>query len=101
MGLLLLSRSTTGAITHQFGTGIQRKRESRLEDAADLAGRRLEQSGNIAQQRSKDIRAGSRATSTRQNKALQQRARAQYLKTFGEYPEDAGYKWDARSARFK
>ena len=91
----------TGAITHQFGTGIQRKRENRLEGAADLAGRRLEQSGNIAQQRSKDIRAGSRATSTRQNKALQQRARAQYLKTFGEYPEDAGYKWDARSARFK
>jgi hypothetical protein len=94
-------KSTTGAITHQFGTGIQRKRESRLEGAADLAGRRLEQTGNIAQQRSKDIRTGSRATSTRQNKALQQRARAQYLKTFGEFPEDAGYKWDARSARFK
>ena len=100
-GIAAPIKSTTGAITRQFGTGIQRKRESRLEGAADLAGRRLEQSGNIAQQRSKDIRAGSRATSTRQNKALQQRARAQYLKTFGEYPEDAGYKWDARSARFK
>jgi hypothetical protein len=91
----------TGAITHQFGTGIQRKRETRLEQTADLAGRRLEQSGQVAQQRTQNIKFSSRTTSTRQNKALQQRARAQYLKTFGEFPEDAGYKWDAKLARFK
>ena len=100
-GIAAPIKGTTGIITRQYGTGIQRKRESRLEGAADLAGRRLEQTGNIAQQRSKDMRAGSRSTSTRQNKVLQQRARAQYLKTFGEFPEDAGYKWDARSASFK
>ncbi len=87
--------------TRLFGTPIQRKRETRLEQATELGGQRLEESVAARGQRLEQQQFGSRTTSGRQNRRLRASARAQYLRTFGEYPEDAGYKWNAQRVRFE
>jgi hypothetical protein len=91
---------TTNTAARFFGTPIQRRRESRLETTAERGERALTERTTGREERIKLGRSQMAATTRRQGKSIRHSARQLYLKTYGEYPEDAGYRWDARQQRF-